>query len=161
MELSVNTLVSLLLQLMKATVLTESSFIISPKFVCYADFYRHESGGCRTIPFFLIYYTSTADESHSVGWKPLYLFTNLYTMPMSRDVSNVGVVGLGGIGVTCSPRDPRFAGSNPAEVDGFFQDRNILSKSPLTGTLSWGSRVWNFRLVKEPQTWKNRPLSKI
>ena len=29
---------------------------------------------------------------------------------------------LGGLGVTCSPRDPRFAGSNPAEVDGFFQD---------------------------------------
>ena len=30
-------------------------------------------------------------------------------------------VGLGGFGVTCSPRDLRFAGSNPAEVDGFFQ----------------------------------------
>ena len=29
-------------------------------------------------------------------------------------------VGLGGLGVTCSPRDPRFTGSNPAEVDGFF-----------------------------------------
>ena len=27
------------------------------------------------------------------------------------------IVGLGGLGVTCSPRDPRFAGSNPAEVD--------------------------------------------
>ena len=27
-------------------------------------------------------------------------------------------VGLGGLGVPCSPRDPRFAGSNPAEVDG-------------------------------------------
>ena len=32
-------------------------------------------------------------------------------------------VGLGGLGVTCSPRDPRFAGSNPAEVDGFFSGR--------------------------------------
>ena len=30
-------------------------------------------------------------------------------------------VGLGGLGVTCSPRDPRFAGSNPDEVDGFFR----------------------------------------
>ena len=28
------------------------------------------------------------------------------------------LVGLDGFGVTCSPRDPRFAGSNPAEVDG-------------------------------------------
>ena len=27
------------------------------------------------------------------------------------------------LGVTCSPRDPRFAGSNPADVDGFFPGR--------------------------------------
>ena len=33
-------------------------------------------------------------------------------------------------GITCSPRDPRFAGSNPAEVDEFFQDVKILSTSP-------------------------------
>ena len=50
-------------------------------------------------------------------------------------------VGLGGLGVTCSPRDPRFAGSNPTEVDGFFQNVKILSKSPPGGTLNWGSRV--------------------
>ena len=30
----------------------------------------------------------------------------------------------------------RFAGSNPAEVDGFFQDVKILSTSPPGGTLS-------------------------
>ena len=45
-------------------------------------------------------------------------------------------VSLGGIGITCSPRDPRFAGSNPAEVDGFFQDVKTLSISPPGGTLS-------------------------
>ena len=45
-------------------------------------------------------------------------------------------VGLGGLGVTYSPRDPRFAGSNPAEVDGFFQDVKILSTSPPGETLS-------------------------
>ena len=33
------------------------------------------------------------------------------------------VVGLGGLGVTCSPRDPRFEGSNSTEVDGFFSGR--------------------------------------
>ena len=54
---------------------------------------------------------------------------------------NVSEVGLGGFGATCSPRDPRLAGSNPTEVDGFFQDVKILSTSPLGGTLSWGSRV--------------------
>ena len=49
------------------------------------------------------------------------------------------LVGLGGLGVICSPRDPRFTGSNPlAEVDGFFQDVKILSTSPPGGTLSWG-----------------------
>ena len=47
-------------------------------------------------------------------------------------------VGLGGLGVTCSPRDPRFAGSNPAEIGGFFQDVKILSTSPPGGTLSCG-----------------------
>ena len=50
-------------------------------------------------------------------------------------------VGLGGLGVTCSPRDPRFAGSDPAEVDGFFQDVKILSTSPPGRTLNWESRV--------------------
>ena len=33
------------------------------------------------------------------------------------------LVGLGGVGVTCSPRDPGFEGSNPAEVDVFFSGR--------------------------------------
>ena len=48
-------------------------------------------------------------------------------------------VGLGGLRVTSLPRDPRFAGSNPAEVDGFFLDVKILSTSPPGGTLSCGS----------------------
>ena len=51
----------------------------------------------------------------------------------------VGLVDLGSLGVTCSPQDPSFAGSNPAEVGGFFQDIKILSTSPPGGTLSWGS----------------------
>ena len=63
-------------------------------------------------------------------------------------------VGLGGLGVPCSLRDPRFAGSNPAEVDGLFQDVKILKTSPPVGTFSRRSRVWDFRLVKEPQAWK-------
>ena len=46
----------------------------------------------------------------------------------------VTLVGLGGLGVTCLPRDPRFAGSNPTEVDEFFQDVKILSTSSPGGT---------------------------
>ena len=44
-------------------------------------------------------------------------------------------VGLDDLKITCSPRDPRFAGSNPAEISGFFQDEKILSTSPPGGTL--------------------------
>ena len=47
-------------------------------------------------------------------------------------------VGFGGLGVTCSPRDPRFAGSNPTEVDTFFQDVKILSTSPPGGISTGG-----------------------
>ena len=68
---------------------------------------------------------------------------------------------LGGLGVTCSPRGSRFPGSNLTEVDGCFQDVKILSTFPPWGTLSWGSRVWDFRIVKETQAWKNRHLSNI
>ena len=63
-------------------------------------------------------------------------------------------VGLGGLGVTCSPRGPSFPGSNPAEFDGFFQDVKILSTSPSGRDLSWELWVWDFWLVKEPQAWK-------
>ena len=35
-----------------------------------------------------------------------------------RYIETLITVGLGGLGVTCSPRDPRFVGSNPAQVDG-------------------------------------------
>ena len=38
-------------------------------------------------------------------------------------------IGLGGLVVTCSPRDPRFACSNPAEVDGFFQSLKSWAQS--------------------------------
>ena len=35
----------------------------------------------------------------------------------------IKLVDLGGLGVTCSPRDLRFTGSNPTEVDGSFSGR--------------------------------------
>ena len=34
--------------------------------------------------------------------------------------TKLNVVGLGGLGVMCSPRDPKFGGLNTSEVDGFF-----------------------------------------
>ena len=47
------------------------------------------------------------------------------------------LVVLGGLGVPCSPLDPRFAGSNPAEVGGFFSGR----KNP-----EHKSSGWDFKL---------------
>ena len=41
----------------------------------------------------------------------------------------------------CSPRDQRFTGSNPAEVDEFFSGHKNPEQSPPGGTLSRGSRV--------------------
>ena len=35
-----------------------------------------------------------------------------------------------------SPRDPRFAVSNPTEVDGYFQDVKILSTNPPVSEIS-------------------------
>ena len=60
-------------------------------------------------------------------------------------------VGLGGLGVTWSLRDTRFADSNPAEVDGFFQDVKILSTSPPVGTLTGGHDSEISGSFKEPQ----------
>ena len=57
-----NTLVSLRLQLMKATMLAESSlnFIFSLGSLCYSDVYKHVSGSGRTLPFFLTFFIITA-----------------------------------------------------------------------------------------------------
>ena len=64
-----------------------------------------------------------------------------------------------GLGVTCSPRDPRFAGSNPAEVDGFFSGRkNPEHKSSGRDFRPW---VWDHKVVTKPNVWKNRLLGKI
>ena len=42
----------------------------------------------------------------------------LYKLELTEDPRfNCPLVGLGGLWVTCSPRDPRF----PGEVDGFFR----------------------------------------
>ena len=65
----------------------------------------------------------------------MYNFNQIFCSPRIY----VKILDLSGLGVTCSPRDPRFTGSNPSKVDGFFQDIRILSTSPLGGTLNWGS----------------------
>ena len=69
--------------------------------------------------------------SHGLKWGPL-LPNDIGRFIQNSKEGKEGKkeVGLSGLGVTCSPRDPRFAGSNAAEIDGFFQDVKILSTSP-------------------------------
>ena len=45
-------------------------------------------------------------------------------------------VGLGGLGVTSSPRDLRFVGSNPAEIDGFFHEEKSSGRDLKVGVPS-------------------------
>ena len=59
----------------------------------------------------------------------------------------ISLVGLGRLGVTCSPRDPRFAGSNPAEVDGFYSGH----KNPEQKSSGRDFNLGVLSLVKEPQ----------
>ena len=47
-----------------------------------------------------------------------------------------------------SLREPRFAGSNPTEVDGFFQDVKILSTSPLDPESEISGLLKNFKSEK-------------
>ena len=72
-------------------------------------FWRNELGGC-------------------LGVSNIMFFRGYIVSPRGMRMGNG--VGLGGLG------DPRFAGSNPAEVDGFFQDVKILRTSPPGRTLS-------------------------
>ena len=108
---------------------------------------RHETRATREDFWFL--FEDTRDnhwilENKGIGYHTILVLLYVWVFH----------IGLGDVGVTCSPPDPRFAGSNPAEVDEFFQDLKIPSTSPPGRTLSWGSRVWDVRHVKEPQVWK-------
>ena len=55
-------------------------------------------------------------------------------------------VGLGGLGVKCSPRDPRYADSNPTELDEFFQDVKILSSKSSGRDFKLGVRSLRFQV---------------
>ena len=50
-------------------------------------------------------------------------------------------IGLGGLGVTRSPRDPRFAGSNPTEIDKYFSGRKNPEHKSSGRDFKLGSRV--------------------
>ena len=68
-------------------------------------------------------------------------------------------VDIGCLGVTYSPGDTRFAGSNPAEVYGFFQAVKILSTNPPGRTLSWGPESEISSSLKNLKPKHNRHLS--
>ena len=64
-------------------------------------------------------------------------FVHGQTAKIMQSVLRGDVVGLVGLGVTCSPLDLRFSGSNPTKIDGFFQDVKILSPSLQGAKFNW------------------------
>ena len=71
------------------------------------------------------------DWNHRNSFQIILFFLKI---PSNYSLLSARLVVLGGLWVTCSPRDLRFTGSNPAEVDGFFQEVKILNTSPPEGT---------------------------
>ena len=61
------------------------------------------------------------------------------------NIIHMGVVGLGCLGVPCSPRDPRFAGSNPAEDDGFLSRRKSLERKSSGRDFNLGAPSMSFQ----------------
>ena len=82
--------------------------------------------------------TNDSDDDKKNFSEVLLQISVLGTILCNSRLVKVMKVGLRDLGVPYLPLDSRFAGSNPAEVDGFFQDVKILSTSPPSGTLSWG-----------------------
>ena len=61
--------------------------------------------------------------------------------------------------IMCNYARLETQGSWP-EAFGLFQYIKLVSTSLPGRILSYGSRIWYFRIVLEPQSWKNRPLRK-
>ena len=68
----------------------------------------------------------------------LILMFRSLTLRLCSEMRYVFGFSLGSLGVTCSPRDSRFEGSNLTEVDGFFQDVIIMSTSLPGGVFKLG-----------------------
>ena len=113
--------------------------------------YRNSVGGSRAILTSILMLTlavrpleETAEVQYRIhkGYPVIPILSQINPIPrIDTYFFKINSVGLGGLRVTCSPRDLRFASSNPAEVDGFFEDVKLLSTYPPVKTLSWGSRV--------------------
>jgi hypothetical protein len=62
------------------------------------------------------------------------------------------LVALGGLVIACLPLDTRFAGSNPAEDDGFLRVIKIRSTTSFGGEVSRRSHVADLRHIKKNLT---------
>ena len=89
--------------------------------------YLWASGGLAASQELFIYpteriYITFNERNDTRAEAGIYIPYFLYNIQYIIGFNNV-LVGLGGLGVTCTPRDLRFAGSNPAEIDGSFSGR--------------------------------------
>ena len=61
----------------------------------------------------------------------------------------MNIIGLGDLRVMCSPRDPRFVGSNLAEVNGLFSGLKNLDHD-FMNTIITGDESWMYGYDPEP-----------
>ena len=97
-------------------------------FCLLGAFSTHTAGRCIYLLVKLLGIVSLVFLRNSCVCKQIFWIFEIFLITCDNNV------GLGDLGVTCSPQNPMFAGSNPAEVDGFFQNVKILSTSS-TGEL--------------------------
>jgi hypothetical protein len=67
-------------------------------------------------------------------------------------VNKVAISGFGGLDVACQPLVLKFAGSNPAEAEGFFRAKKKILITPSLGgeVKAVLSHVADLRYIKEP-----------
>ena len=77
----------------------------------------------RRILFRSVLFTSIRWRTYSlVHFTDHFTFSILLQHHFSKLFKRLAMnIQFSDLGVTCSPRDPRFTGLNPAEVDGFFR----------------------------------------
>ena len=139
------------------------SFPMKLKSYPYFGWYRSESFSW-VIPLLSNGWRNTSRKSRMVSYNPT--MSTCYGAPLwnlnlrlAIDVCQLWCITWSRGNVLASRS--KVHGFKPDWCRWLFQDVIILSTSPSGVTFSWGFRVWDFRLVKEPQAWKKGLCAKF
>ena len=138
--------------------ITERVCVFNPQVLCYVKF----------LPLYQSYGRLTGSLVHVLEWVRVFDSHTSTILKVDYVWNSLRIWKLKYI--KQSHRRPRgnmlasrskFRRAKPDWGRWIFSWRKNLFTSPPGGTLGWGSQVWDFWLAKEPQAWKNRPVSKI